>query len=182
VKVILESGHYYQAKGVTKLSEIGWSVLENLKSSRDETVLYVDDVHGVEDVGEEERNLPVIPFIADADNTILESAMVPYALTILEKLKNLSRKKRARVGNDGRWFCSGFSVTNKSGFPNCVLLDAGLTLWKSKQGFKEGINILPWFYESEQRDLLRLIAKAIPDFSLTVILYDLNGKFWEMEV
>ncbi len=83
-------------------------------------------------------------------------------------------------GDLGQWFCSGFPLTTQLGVPNCVLLDGGLTLLKSQLGFKEGTNILPKFYEEQQAKVLRLVAKAMPDFHLRVVLYDFEGNFWEM--
>lgn len=180
---ILEGGHYYKALGPTRWSLIGWRILESMKNSQDKTMLFIDDVHDIACVGKEERNLVVEEFSPEPkpDFVIMESCIYEEAEIVLERLKGLPKKKRARIGSDGKWFVSGFPLTQQDGFPLCVLLDAGLTLRKYMLGFTQGINILPCFYEEEQKNLLRILSKVIPDFSLQVILYDLEGNIWNLE-
>ena len=177
---ILEAGHYYGAKGPTAWSSVGWKILESLKQPGDRTMLLVDNIHPISDVSEEEQELPNIEFSLNADYTVMESDVYLESQVILATLKRLPKKKRAKRGPNGKWFISGFSLTNEEEFPLCVLWDAGLTLKKRNLGFQEGINILPYFYEEEQIKLLRIIAKAIPAFRLRAVLYKLNGNFWEL--
>ena len=178
---ILEAGHYYAAKGPTQWSVKGWQIMKTFQGDGDRTLLFVDDVHLLDDLREEEANLAVVEFRPSPDYFIAESEIVPEARMILSRLTALRSKKRARQNGQGRWFCSGFPLTDDNGFPLCVLLDAGLTLRKRALGFRQGINVLPGFYEAEQRQLRRLIAKVIPDFHLETVLYDLNGRIWRIE-
>ncbi len=173
---IIEAGHYYAVKGPTAWSQVGWEIASRMREKDDRTVLFVDDIHGLQNVARDERELAVIDFHPDADFFLCESEIVPDAFEILDILKNLPRKCRAR-SNNGMWFCSGARLTNSSDTPLCVLLDLGLTLRKKRLGFSHGVNVLPYFYRTEQQMLLRLIHKALPDFCLTVILYDLAGNF-----
>ncbi len=177
---ILEAGHYYSVKGSTMWSVVGWEIMLRMRANGDKTMLFIDDIHCLSDVSADEIRLPKMEFDPNADLVVLESAIVAKAWEFLELLKKLPKKRRAR-SNSGRWFCSGFPLVTKSGMPNCVLLDVGLTLLKSELGFREGVNILPKFYEEQQRKLLRLVAKALPSFRLRIILYDLEGKFWELK-
>ena len=180
---ILESGHYYRAKGPTSWSVLGWEILSKLKQPGDFSLLFIDDVHKAHDVHHEERELPVVEFSPNADIEVLESRTHDEALEILQRLLALSNGKRPKLGKDDRWYCSGFPLTNARGEPLCVLLDAGLTLLKSKiPGVESAVNILPCYYESQQRNLMRLVTKALPGFSLETVLYDSTGKFWTMHV
>ena len=177
---ILEAGHYYPAKGPTIWSVVGWEIMLGMRADNDTSMLFIDDVHDLGDVSPDEALLPKVEFNPNPDLVVLESEFVEKAWEFLELLKKLPRKRRAR-NNSGKWYCSGFPLVTKSGMPNCVLLDAGLTLLKSELGFLEGVNILPKFYEEQQTKLLRLVAKALPNFHLRVVLYDLDGKSWELE-
>lgn len=177
---IIEAGHYYSTKGPTIWSAIGWEIMLSMLTDNDKSMLFIDDIHSLEDVSPEEVALLQIEFNPKPNFTVLESTVVAKAWDVLDLLKALPKKKRARV-NSGRWYCSGFPLVTKSGMPNCVLLDAGLTLLKNELGFLEGVNILPKFYEEQQRKLLRVVAKALPDFHLWVVLYDLDGNFWYVE-
>lgn len=177
---ILEAGHYYPAKGPTMWSVVGWEIMLSMRSDCDKSMLFIDDIHGFEDVSPEEAILPEVRFNPNPNFTVLESTVVAKAWQILDALKALPRERRARF-NSGIWYCSGFPLVTKSGAPNCVLLDAGLTLLKKELGFREGVNILPEFYKEQQRKLLRIVAKALPDFHLQVVLYDLGGDFWNIE-
>lgn len=181
---ILEAGHYYRAKGPTEYSALGWKILEKLKTEDDKSLLFLDDVHPLSDVPKEEQDLPTIPFAPQPDFTVMESEMDQRGIGFLDILRALSKTKRAKLHNgSGIWHCSGQPLTDPQGRPLCLLLDGGLTLHKRSLGFNEAVNILPNFtaYAEEQRFLLRLIAKAMPEFKLTVILFDLSGKNWVME-
>ena len=180
---LLEAGHYYATKGPTVFSKRGWEILENVSLADNKSLLFIDDVHtSMEDVNKEERDLPIIDFAPLADFTVLESAMREWAFQFLDMLKVLPKRSRAKQSKkNGVWFYADIPLTNKYGEPLCVLLDAGLTLFKQRvSGFNEAINILPFFYEKEQQNLLRLTAKAMPDFRLKVILFDEN-RHWLME-
>jgi hypothetical protein len=176
---IIEAGHYYSAKGPTLWSLVGWRIMSSICSDRDKSMLFIDDIHSLEDVSPEEAVLLQVEFNPKPDFTVLESAVTAKAWEALDILKVLPSRRRARI-NAGRWYCSGFPLTTSSGTPNCVLLDAGLTIFKRELGFQEGVNILPKFYEEQQGKLLRLVAKTLPDFHLQVVLFDLGGKFWEI--
>ena len=178
---IIEAGHYYVAKGPTIWSLLGWSILEKIKKDGDKTLLFTDNVHTIADVSPLEVSLENVDFHPEPDFVVEEAAMAPLGLLILERLKKLPGRKRAKKTNGNRkWYCSGFPITNGDGKPTCVLLDAGLTLFKKELGFSEGVNILPYFYAEQQKQLLRLIEKAMPDFQLRVILYDQSGKRWTL--
>ena len=175
---ILEAGHY-SAKGPTIWSVIGWEIMLEVRCENDKSLLFIDDVHPLENVSADERSLPTVKFDPRHDFLVLESDVISKALQVLSILQTLPKKRAARM-NSGRWFCSGSSLVTEAGLPSCVLLDAGLTLLKNQLGFWEGVNILPYFYEDEQRKLLRLIAKALPEFRLQVILYDRAGRYWNI--
>ena len=176
---LFEAGHYYSIKGPTAWSVVGWNIMKKIITLNDGSLLFIDDVHTIQDVHPQERELPTQAFSPVADFTILESDMTEHAFAALDMLTKLPRKKRARK-KEKQWFCSGFPITNMNGHPLCVLLDAGLTLKKNKLHYTSGINILPYYYEDQQTKLLRLIKKIIPNFHIQVILYDLDGNCWEM--
>lgn len=178
---VLEAGHYYQAKGPTVWSRVGWDILSKVKQNGDQTILFIDDVHTLENMSEEERRSSNVSFNPEPDYFVAERDILKESLIILEILKNLPKKHRCRFNSNGRWFCSGFPITGENGFPNCILLDAGLTLRKNNLGFSRGINILPYFYQDQQKKLLRIIKKSIPNFLLEVILFDISGGFWYMQ-
>lgn len=179
---LLEAGHYYLAKGPTEYSRVGWEILKALQCAGDKTLLFLDDIHERSDVHVEEIDLPVVEaFTPVADHTIFESEVAAEAFEILEILCGLPKAKRARRNGEDRWFCSGFPITNSFGNPLCVLLDAGLTLKKMRLGFSDHVNILPYFYAEQQRQVLKLVAKALPACSTRVVLYKLDGTCWDMQ-
>lgn len=178
---IIEAGHFYQAKGPTTFSELGWGILEKMHSDGDKSLLFIDDVHTLNDVSTDEINLPAVSFSPKADFIVMESAMRDWGFKFLELLKELPKRKRARKYNgNGVWFCSGFPLTNEAGDPLCLLLDAGLTLYKQSLGCKTAINILPDFYQDEQERLLRLVKKAMPDFLLEVVFFNQKAH-WQLQ-
>ncbi len=177
---ILEAGHYYLAKGPTQWSLMGWKLMHGLRRNGDASLLFVDDIHSAAEAPKPERELPAITFAPIADFRIQESWLVDESWRALDRLKRLSRTKRARWSR-GAWYCSGARLTTVSGAPTCVLYDLGLTIYKLNQGFRSGINILPEFWEPQQRRVVRLITKAVPEFSLEVVLYDLNSRFWNLD-
>jgi len=144
VKVI-ESGHYYSAKGPTAWSSVGWSILEKIRGPEDRTLLFVDDVHGLRDVSEREAILPNIDFSLNPDYLVLESEMMVPARGVLGRLQNLPNGSRPRTNGDGVVKWRGFPILSRR--PHCVLLDAGLMLHKHRLGFSRALNILPNFYE-----------------------------------
>lgn len=177
---VIEAGHYYQCKGPTAWSEVGLAVAQKIRQPGDKLMLFIDDVHVLSDMQDHEVSLPTLPLDLPADFIELESNASSSAFHFLDLLKDISpRKKRARLEH-GRWYCSGFPLTDPSGKPLCVLYDAGLTLRKQHLGFQSGVNILPKFYEQEQLNLKRLLRKGLPEFDLSVILFDLNGDYWSL--
>lgn len=176
-KRILEAGHYYVAKGPTAWSVIGWNILESLKRAGDATLIFIDDVHTLRDVNPAEMELTTVEFSPLADFIMMESGVMAEASEILRRLQEYSVRSRRARESGGRWFCSGHALTLGGGAQTCLLLDAGLSLYKLRLGFTAGVNILPEFYAEEQVALQRILAKALPEFTLTVVLYDLNGNY-----
>lgn len=177
-RVIWEAGHYYLSKGPTVWTKAGWDVMSTLAHSDDARLLFLDDVHPISDVSTFERPLQNVAFIPDPLPThiVAESQMQNYSALILDALTALPRRKRARRVRSG-WLCSGFQLVTDDGQPTCLLLDLGLTWYKRSLGYQGAINIIPEFYEEQQRKLLRLVGKAMPGFDLRVILHDKNGAW-----
>lgn len=179
---IVEAGHFYAAKGPTLWSKLGWEYLLRVKEQEDKSLLFIDDVHSLDESPKEERHLEVVDFDPKPDFTILESQVGNEAEEIFQRLSGLSKRKRARKRKDGGWTLNGdIRLKFPDGTPSCVLLDAGLCLKKLNLGFEDGINIIPEFYQGEQIKLLRVLKKALPRFSLKVILFNLERNFWEMK-
>lgn len=183
-KKIIEAGHYYVAHGPTKWSLLGVDILNRLKTENDETMLFIDDFHGIENVSSHEINLEIIEFKFSPNHVVYESDMSNLAKEILIRLLNLPRNKRVKVNNaTGQYFLSGFPVTKKNGDPCCVLLDAALSLYKYKLGFNKIVNILPYFYSEEQLQLLKILSKIMPeDFNCEIHLFDENGAICDTKI
>lgn len=178
IPTLIEAGHYYLSKGPTKWSNIGGKIAENLKHQygKVETMLFLDDVHSINEVSPYEVDHPVVPLQFNADHVVYESEMIEPALQLLEVLKELPKKRRARPDSEGRYYISGFPVTNKFGKPLCVLLDAALTLKKYEMGFKRTINILPFYYKEQQENLFRILNKIMPHgLEHRTLLFDEHG-------
>lgn len=180
MKRIIDAGHYYASHGPTYLSVLGWEIACDLKTKEDSLLLFIDDVHAINDLHPRERAELVVEFQPNAEFLIKESEVFFEAREVLERLKALPKKKRAKRNGEGKWFCSGATLTNESETPLCNLLDAGLSLRKLRMGFHRGINILPYFYEDQQRHLLRIIEKSLPEFSLSVVLFDEKRNHWQL--
>ena len=175
---IFEAGHYYAAKGPTQWSEMGWNILSTYTEQGDGRLLFIDDVHASDQLPSYERDLENIAFNPHPEptHTILESEVLEDAEEALKVLKILPRRKRARKTGRGKVLrCSGFPLKNSKNEPTCLFLDIGLTWRKYKFGFTHAVNILPAFYESEQQHLYRIMRKALPQLTLDVILFDLDG-------
>ena len=180
---IWEAGHFYESKGPTQLSVIGWSILAQLAPSHHARMLFVDDVHEADQLHCRERELDVVLFNPDPDPThyITESQVLDHGHAALGVLKKLPRRKRARQNGSGAWQCAGFTLIDSNKKPRCLLYDLGLTLLKFELGFRRGYNILPAFYAREQRQLLRLAKRVVPEFELVVILYEESGEWLHLE-
>jgi len=179
---ILEAGHYYRVKGPTRWSQLGWEVLRRIRSDGDRTMLFIDDVHDEDQLHEVELCAPTVEtFDPVADFRVLESRMNGEADEVFNRLGELSSKGRPKKLRDGSWHCSGTMIRHANGDPTCALLDAGLALWKFQQGFRRGVNILPEHYYWQQQYVLRLVMKAVPDFDLSVVLFDQSGQHQVME-
>ena len=176
--VVWEAGHYYLAKGPTQWTEAGWKLASCLAKPDDRRLLFIDDVHDIHDVHPDERALDVVAFHPDPEPThiMTESRALEHAETALENLRRLSKRARARASG-GMLRCSGFALRTKDGLPTCLFYDLGLTWWKRELGATAAVNVVPHFYEDEQRRLLRLVRKAMPDFTLEVILHDTEGRW-----
>lgn len=183
--MIIESGHFYKAKGPTKWSQVGWNILESIKRPDDRTLLFVDDVHELSDVSQSEARLPSVTFSPNPDYLVLESEAISPALEVFGRLQGLPNGSRPKevldemglVAIGAKW--RGFPILGLKG-PKCVLLDAGLMLKKHRLGFDQALNILPFFYEEEQKRLLQIVKKVIPEIKLEVLLYGLEGNFWKL--
>lgn len=180
VRTVWEAGHYYAAKGPTVWAQVGWDILTELAAPDDARLLFVDDVHGMDEVGEYERELDVIEFVPDPSPTyvVTESSVLEDAYETLERLAGLSRRKRARKSGSARvWRCSGHSLTRPDGTPLCLLYDLGLIARKWALGYTRVVNILPASYEIEQRRLTQIARKAFPDLVIDVVLYEEDGSW-----
>jgi hypothetical protein len=146
-------------------------------------MLFVDNVHDADTVNERERALQrvVFDFEPEPDFVITESSMLEHAEHALESLKQLPRRRRARKIRDA-WHCSGFPLQSSVGRPLCLFFDLGLTWYKRQLGFTHAVNIVPEFYEDEQRRLVHLARKAIPDLVLEIILHDELGNWKSLAV
>ena len=127
---IIEAGHYYLAKGTTLWSSVGWDILRQQKTNEDSSLLFVDDVHDIADMGEEELSLPLVTVNHTKPNHLVwESDVIPPAFEFLDMLQGeqIKKRKRARRNGNNRWYCSGAALTTPNETPLCLLLDAGLT-------------------------------------------------------
>ena len=178
--VVWEGGHYYQAKGPTRWSHEGWQLIARLAEPHESRMLFVDDVHTLEQMHQSELEQCPHEFvpIPEPTHTVTESSVHGKAFEALERLKCLPKRYRAEQEGTGAWSCAGFQLTKKDGHtPLCLLYDLGLTLHKWELGFMHGINVLPSFYELEQKRLMKLAQRMLSDFHLDVVLYELEGPW-----
>lgn len=183
--ILWEGGHLYQSKGPTMWSVVGWDILTSLRGPDDHTVIMVDDVHGIELLDPRERSLDPVRFKPDPEPcfVVKESDMAIPGHRVLELLKQLPRRRRARqTMHPRRWCCSGFALTTPNGGgpgePLCLLYDLGLTWHKYHRfGFCRMVNILPEFYLTEQKALIRIARKVMADVDIRAVLYDLDGNW-----
>lgn len=181
-QTLIESGHFYSARGPSAWSITGWKILKSIKKKGDQTLLFIDDIHSLEDVNEQERDLPRVPFDPKPDFLLKESELFDDAFAALEILKTLTKRKKARRSKrTNKWYCSNIALTDSNGEPTCTLLDVGLSMRKLHMGFSVAVNILPDFYEDQQKGVFRLVQKIIRkleiEFELVVILFSLNGEY-----
>src|SRR3989344_4535382 len=175
---VIEAGHYYEAKGPSAWSQAGWEILSALATPEDGRLLFIDNVHSLEQMSGHERHLERVNFDPRPAPThiIYESDVRVDAEDALIKLKLLPRRRRARKSGRAQVTrCSGFPLIGSNGKPTCLFLDIGLTWRKFNLGFRYVVNVLPHFYEEEQRQLRRIMRKALPELQLDVILFDLDG-------
>jgi hypothetical protein len=153
-----------------------------LRGEDDHTMVLVDDVHSINQMNATEAEMEVVRgYSPDPCMTVMESAMAKPGFAVLEELKVLPKRQRARhPANQHGWFCSGFQLTTpnrtKPETPTCLLYDLGLTRFKYELGFRRVVNVLPEFYEGEQRALIRLSNKVMPDMRVEATLFDLAGR------
>ena len=174
--IIWEGGHYYASKGPTQWSVKGWKLMQQLMAAHDHSLLFIDDIHGVELLSPEEQSAEVLPFSPNPNHQVLESAMMQTALDVLTELKGLSKKKAARQSPSGSWFVSGFPLTKPDGTPLCGLLDAALAVTKSNLGYTSGVNVLPFYYASQQVQVGHVLKKVLPEFALQSLYFDAQGQ------
>ena len=183
-QTIIEAGHYYECKGPTAWSTQGVAIMEKIRRNGAKSMLFVDDLHPLENVSIIERFEDTVYFDFKPDYLVMESEMIKPAQKILEQLLSLnSKKKRAsRNPKDGKCYISGFPITKDDGeTPLCVLLDAALTVHKRELGFDNVINILPYFYQEQQSNLLRILNKLnLEELTFSVLLFKKDGEFKQM--
>ena len=182
-RTVWEAGHFYLAKGPTLWEVAGWSIMAQNAQSADARMLFVDDVHSLEEVDEHQRHLDRVESLPDPEPThiVKESAMREHAYEAVRILasRELSKRYRAKKVH-GVWRCAGYNLESVEGQPLCLLYDLGLTWYKRSLGFTHAINVVPEFYENEQRRLLRLARRAMPDFELSVVLHDIDGNWRQL--
>lgn len=174
---VIEGGHYIEVKGLTRWSTRGWEIAQSLRQPGDRTILLVDNLHGTEAVNTLEQDLPNVAQDFTPDITVMESDLQVQALEVLALLEQAGHVKSNRYG---KFFCASGASTcqliRSDGTPFVVLLDACFTLFKHHLGHDHAINVLPHFYEREQRHLLKIVEVLLPGFTLEVILFDLEGN------
>ncbi len=177
MRCIIEAGHYYQCHGPTIWSTTSWKILQQVRSADDDTLLFIDDVHDLNDMQDNERMLPVQLFDPQVSHVVLESTMRPLALEILEQLAHQPRRSRAKQRRSGCWYWKDIALTNSAGFPLCTLLDVALSAYKHQLGHSSAVNILPEFYEQQQINLQRILRVILPELRLRTILFDLDENW-----
>lgn len=196
--VIIEAGHLYDAIGQTQWSVVGWKLLAALGRQDDMNVLLVDNIHGEDKMFLEEKVFPEgyikrtdeedgnrMPYIWDPqpDFVIKESELLPEALASLFLLRRVNAVYRHSKKSE-KWFYEDWELTDDYGTPRCLLYDVGFSYWKGRHmgDFVGAVNILPHFYEEEQKKLLALFNHLVvpenPDWKQEVILFDLDGTYW----
>lgn len=181
---IIEAGHYYAAYGPTIWSTVGVDILNKIRQPSDKTMLFVDDFHPIANVSHFEKSEEIVELFFDPDILVLESKMVEKAKEILGQLLILEqKKKRAHLNQkDGKYYISGFPITNSIGTPLCVLLDAALTVYKYELGYKNIVNILPSYYGTEQEHLIKILGKLnLKDLNFSIILFEKDGNFHQVD-
>ncbi|MCC6448126.1 MAG: hypothetical protein IT215_05510 [Chitinophagaceae bacterium] len=158
-----------------ELSKIEFNnLLELEKDIVSSTMLFIDDFHGYECIPIEEKNAPKWETVNDSflcfDHFLLESTLLERAETVLSMLKSEVGNK-VKCSKRDEVFCSGIKLMKEGRVPTCVLLDVALTLYKQELGFNKGLNILPYFYESEQLILKKIISKIMPNFELKNVFF-----------
>ncbi len=178
---IIEAGHYYLAHGPTRWSKMGVTILSHMQQPEDVTLLFVDDIHTKDEIPAPEKSEPIIPdFVYKPNFVLYESRFRSDSYTIIDNLKRLPKKRRARQNKQsGRWFCGNVPLTTSSGDPTCTLYDVALTLWKSEQA-KTVINILPEHYRSQQLQVISVLKKLGVPIIMEIQLFNNIGKVTEI--
>lgn len=178
-----EAGHYYTSKGPTEWSAIGWKIMQEIKKNRgDSSMLFIDDIHPIETLHPDEQTAPLIDFNPDPTFIVLESAMKRLALDVLQELKGLSKRKKAKQSKkSGSWFLSTFPLTDPEGRPLCVLLDAALSVYKNQLGFEQTVNLLPSHYYGQQANLKKILSRILPEFNLQTLFFNLESGLIQSE-
>jgi hypothetical protein len=206
IKTLIEAGHYYAIKGLTKYSRIGKKICDNIKTENDITMLFIDDVHGLQDMFPEEREAEHVMWetFPDSSLTVGHRSMTegmkqdfddwqnfPYekehekgftsVIKESELVKEtelvLSRLGKVKTSKGGKYF-SGIKLFHENNFPTCVMLDVCLTLKKKEvYGCNRVINILPEFYLPQQEKTRRVISKILPEIKLEIILFESEDKY-----
>lgn len=192
---LIEACHYPPYQYPTNAEQISVEILGSLLRLRDATLILLDDVTPLHRLPRWRRNLRRVPIDFHPNFIEHESKLDAPGLEVLSMLqiKGLAefhaeawyQEQLDRGYNDiciqGGWFFENIRLTTSAGTPTVVLRDAGLTLKKHRYGFTHLINILHEDFGNEQHKLKRLVAAAMPEITLEVILYNLLGQNWPLE-
>lgn len=169
---IVEYWHYYEKQWPTKWTLQSIEVFNKLKENwyfwdQIFKVLFIDDVH--------DQN----PFESETISQCIDFASLWFDKHIFEsrtKITALQLIQAMEANNDITVVKDGYKKFLKKGSktkielvdgknPSCVMMDASLTLMKSKYG-EHIINILPLSYKKQQENLHKIIYEL---FSINVL-------------
>ncbi len=181
MKRMVEAGHHFQSIGTTQWTKTGWDLMEKIRQPKDSILLYTDDIRTADQVPAQEAGSELVPFDMNPDLTIMESEVAKVSnVDIWAMLMELA-KVGAQGARDGHWRYEEIWLTNHEMKPTSVFSDFILQWHKYHDlHVREAVNILPYFYVREQRNLKRLLDAAMGNYKLEVILFDLHGLSWKM--
>lgn len=178
-KILFNAGFYFQIKGATPNSAKGIEIAKKIKGKEDPILLFVNDYHKIEHISFFEKHLETEKLnLNSVDYGILASSFEESSKNLLLKLQTLKRKKRAKYHwKRKQFFCSGFKITgrNEEILPLMLQVALHINIYE-KLGFKEVVNIFPFYYEEEQVILFRLLKKLLPeDSNISTIFFNEDG-------
>ncbi len=201
MKTLIEAGHYYAVKGITKYSLIGKKICDKIKNSNDITMLFIDDVHGLQDMFAAEREAEHVMWEDAPEDTMWSCIgrggsesmkkeindwktfpyekehekgfdIVIHESTLIKEAETVLHSiEKIKTSKTGKYF-SGIKLFHENNFPTCVMLDVCLTLKKKElSGCDRIVNILPEFYLSQQEKTIQVVSKILPGITMEVILF-----------